>query len=1068
LLQGKDIEAGRLLLEAKDLLPESERAQINEVIGLEFLGKKGEAHTKAKELLSRYPSSGKLIASLIRTSYDDATLEELTASLPAAVEQDAEARVALALKAMTVLRFSEAVDHARIAVASNPEWFGAKLSLGQALLNSEAVKFGRDSWPVAAGIDETHLVEAIAVMDEAIAIANKMQAKYLISECHIIRAVSNFLLGRNEAAESAFNEAIVANPNNTSAYYHLARFLFNNSRLDEAVVQLRRSTQAGANPDAEYYLANVLAERDAPGDRIEAASIYARLATAGDMELAPGVAGRRPGDPNRLRTACFHSAIEEYLETNRIEEAEQFLERVPAGRFSELSLITARARLHTAGGDLPGAVAAADEALSKVDSNSSDLDLRSLALLLGTLERHKEALPLWLRNKETSGYGNDVRHLVSCADRVKRFDVIMKVAKEAREAGIYDPWLIDREINVLEQFDLDAAIALARWRVENSPGNRNARLRLSFMGLRWGRPDLVEADPDLLPVVEEVTASGGAVVVEILRRHGNPNEALRYAYELVRRHFDDPEANASLVQVFFGFGSRAPEIIQPDRAGPGAAICYVEADRAEKWFVIEDSPVPRQERDEYAPGHSLAVAVGGKMVGDEFVLSKTSGRDRTAIIKEIKNKYLYRMHQITENWQIRFPDQPFIQVFRVVSTDPATGHEAPDFTDIKLIADRRHSQTAEAESQYRDNITPLHLFAQCIGCDPFWALHAVALRPNLPVRCNRGQPDDHAAALQALESCNTLVLDITALAAVSLFQLDALLRAWRGKRVIAQSTATELRATLSELAEKKRSFGHFGKADQGYYLEQRSEEQRESEIQSLTAFVDTVFELCEVRACPELAEIDGEQRDQLIFAFGQHGVESMVIARAPGYVLWTDDLAVGDIAASEFSVRRVWTQVAAEYATTLGILPPDDYLVLSAKQLGMDYQATNFNPFVIAKGGSISHWDVQRWPFSKTIAQLANPGIPLDQILLHAAIVARTLYLEAPLIETRQAALIRMLELLASRQHGMVAVRCFISLLPRLFGVNVLGVDEATGIASAWFAQARKRMRIETFWPGFD
>ena len=55
-----------------------------------------------------------------------------------------------------------------------------------------------------------------------------------------------------------------------------------------------------------------------------------------------------------------------------------------------------------------------------------------------------------------------------------------------------------------------------------------------------------------------------------------------------------------------------------------------------------------------------------------MVLAKTSARDRTAVVKEILPKYVYRMRDIADNWQLRFPDKPFIQVFRVTDVDAAT------------------------------------------------------------------------------------------------------------------------------------------------------------------------------------------------------------------------------------------------------------------------------------------------------------------------------------------------------------------------------------------------------------
>ena len=212
-----------------------------------------------------------------------------------------------------------------------------------------------------------------------------------------------------------------------------------------------------------------------------------------------------------------------------------------------------------------------------------------------------------------------------------------------------------------------------------------------------------------------------------------------------------------------------------------------------------------------------------------------------------------------------------------------------------------------------------------------------------------------------------------------------------------------------------------------------------------------------------MVEIDPELRDQLVFAFGQHGLESMVLARAPGHVLWTEDLALSDIASTEFAVRRVWTQVVVQHAAEVGIIPPDDYLAASAKILGLGYEATSFNPFILVKSGQLSGWSPERWPFNKSFDQFAHLGVRLDQALVYAAAMIASMYREILLIETKQSTIVIILERLSARRHGFASVRFLLSLLPELFGVNVLAHDEASGIIRAWLAEASRRPSLGNF-----
>ena len=61
------------------------------------------------------------------------------------------------------------------------------------------------------------------------------------------------------------------------------------------------------------------------------------------------------------------------------------------------------------------------------------------------LERHKEALPIWLKLNEAGKYSNDVRHLVRCAERAGQLGIVLRVCGAARKAGLDDRWLLQRD-----------------------------------------------------------------------------------------------------------------------------------------------------------------------------------------------------------------------------------------------------------------------------------------------------------------------------------------------------------------------------------------------------------------------------------------------------------------------------------------------------------------------------------------------------------------------------------------------------------------------------------------------
>ena len=120
------------------------------------------------------------------------------------------------------------------------------------------------------------------------------------------------------------------------------------------------------------------------------------------------------------------------------------------------------------------------------------------------------------------------------------------------------------------------------------------------------------------------------------------------------------------------------------------------------------------------------------------------------------------------------------------------------------------------------------------------------------------------------------------------------------------------------------------------------------------------------------------------------------------------------MAASEFSVRRVWMQPILIHASTSGLISESDYLSLVAKLLASDYDSTMFNPFVLSKAGTMAEWDAEKWPLNKALKQLGNLNIPDDQVIAFAAVLTMNLFKETSFLETRQTAFIRMLEQLSA------------------------------------------------------
>jgi hypothetical protein len=112
---------------------------------------------------------------------------------------------------------------------------------------------------------------------------------------------------------------------------------------------------------------------------------------------------------------------------------------------------------------------------------------------------------------------------------------------------------------------------------------------------RLGRHELVCSDPNLLPPVEDAKPeTNGRLVVRALACAGQSEAALRYAYRLLRRNFQDVTAHLIYCFLFLTepFRSNRPQpfLEPPEQGGPGTAVSFVEDHSPPRWVVIEDDP----------------------------------------------------------------------------------------------------------------------------------------------------------------------------------------------------------------------------------------------------------------------------------------------------------------------------------------------------------------------------------------------------------------------------------------------------------------------------------------------
>ena len=283
-------------------------------------------------------------------------------------------------------------------------------------------------------------------------------------------------------AHSDVEEAHRLAPDDPAVMSALAESKTMRGDLDGAIHLIRTAFQKSPRPDLQYQLGAALRGRGKPGDYREAAELLMRLST--DSNLPPS--GRDH--------ACM-LAMDCLCRDERFDEAQRFLDSMPAGSLSASSLHTIQARLHLSRKDLSKANSEASAAIAAIALSTPRDELEYLAALLSDLGRHNEALPILQKIVRPGEVGTDPKRLLSTAYRLQRHDIVLDTCDRLRKAGVYDPDLLQYEVRVLEQYDPEEAIRLLQEHLAAHPDDLDTQLHLSMIALRIGRNELICADP---------------------------------------------------------------------------------------------------------------------------------------------------------------------------------------------------------------------------------------------------------------------------------------------------------------------------------------------------------------------------------------------------------------------------------------------------------------------------------------------------------------------------------------------------------------------------------------------
>jgi tetratricopeptide (TPR) repeat protein len=1032
--QGKAAAAAKYFLQALSCQPDDEQARTNEALAHLLAGDIAICHEKTTLLRAEYPANTRVAGLWVSTAPKEKSLSEIEGALNAILRADGEVALALSRRAVVERDFESARKYAEAAMAANARWAQPHIALAE-LNVAKALRLDSGFQPIS---DTQGALLRQAEEECSLAVEISRAERDLNSEvsAHVQGVDVHLLLKESDAAAREADAANRLAPDEPMVLAARARVSLSAGRLDEGIPLLRRSYDLDPRPDTAANYGKALLDRGSDQDLDDAIAVLQGLS----------LADFRP----EFRPTVVTLLMQCYQKRQHWTEASCYLSRT-SPLLDPVVVKAIEGYLSFFQGLREDADRQASEAQSLIGRGSCAATREFLANLLMLLGRRGEALPLWKDLFDEDAQGFDPGTLLDCAARLKRADIILEVCGRLRSRGVYDWRLIEFELPFRQKYDSDGAVELLEKFLNRNPNHKLATLRLSAIGSILNRPELVRARESDLPTIEELPLEWAMTAVQVMRLGGDPDAAVDYAYRFLRLHFGSVEAHQALGMSMLPGPHPPSHPPTLDLVGRGAAVCYQELGSPEsKWVVIEETNAPNGDFEEIPVDSALAKALMGSRGGDIVVIAAGHIQNRSAKILHILPKYVRRYQDSMAEMQIRFGSASSVESVRFGGADAIDLQQGVQ--TILNSVKQRADAVEGARQVYSIGPISLHMYGHRFDENAYTSLSDIALAEGRDVKCNFGTSEEREQALSALKAAKAIVVDITALATLRLLDLTNVLSSQKFKFIISQATRMELREMLinNKLLSSRGETLMFERGRHVMY--EHTEESRARGNRADEEFIQFVEATTELRSGVALATIEPEKRQALENLFGQYGAEALVLASDPDHILWTDDLIQAHVAAQEYGVRRVCTQLLLGTLADAGIISLQQYSEASARLIGMWFITTTFDASALLAGFRLAGWVPHIPPAAQFVKIFADPKANVQALFTIFVAFVQRLFQEMVSPSDRRTITRSLLEGLGRRPDGALLLTHLRKSGARVFGINAVGQMQFEECYDRWLS----------------
>jgi tetratricopeptide (TPR) repeat protein len=976
---GKLDEAAKHFLEARQYNSEDEKALCNAATAYLLQENKKEAMKVVEKALKINPASDRAYSLKVYSTDEKTSIEDIIKEIPSINLNSST--VSYSLGYILKLRGdnSSAINWLRSAAKKDPGNIEINTTLAETLLqiviDNQNFIYGQQlTQEVKSNLEEVDVIYKAEWKNISDKEVKKFRASWLAN-----RALANRLLKKHDVALTLINEALELKPDEEAMINQKALLLFEVGKKEEAISLIKTIKDYETKPDIAIPLTAVLRSIDRTDEAIE---ILTKL--KGKLKDRDAIR-----ESNRM-------LIDLFISTNQIGKAKEISEELISKDPNNISNYIDMAHISIVSKDKNYAESLLKTAKEKIGEETTNRQLIELGNAFYATEKFNDAIDIFEKFVDTKSDSDPTRKLLNSYYRTGRFGEALKITETLKSLNGEERYITELESSIFEEIgDWDKAKKTCCDYLEKNKDDQEIEIRYAIALLRSGSEnDLKELDALLKKGVRTTNLSFNfwMQLVGLYERRGFVDIALKNAYEVRRKFFDNPDAHMQYIGLFFRT-EKSNDLLFKDNKISTDSTAHINSGMLDQWYILDEREDADLSKKEINKKHPLFQKLVGKKVGDEVEINDSGPTKQTAKIKEIKSKYVYALHESLNNFNSLFPEAEGLWGIQVDTSEQKDGKEIPK--GIQTMLDqisKRDSFIHKVEQFYKDGKLTVGAFAQMIGKDilTMWGGLISSRGPGL--KSANGTIDERRESLIEIRKKPKLIIDPISIMTIHGIGLADEIVGYFGKPGVAFSTIELMRTSILEkVGIEAQGYMNVSKEGDKFIKEEITEEQIQKNKEYLESIVKWIGEKCDILPLSVDIPIEIEKKNQNEKLLGKESSDTILIAKESGRILYSDDERLRSFAKNSYDTPGVYTQLLMMEMLDKGVIAREKYAQCIIKLINSNYYHTGVSKDVILEAAKQSSWRITE-PLTTMVNKLKGKGADLNSAVAVGSEVLREMW----------------------------------------------------------------------------